>query len=230
MKFSGVRAYLLYCTIHPANTFFPNRKPFEHHVFRRQWRWLWVLLARIDFVSTSKIRAQCLIFKTRRGVYSERLQHVAKCVSIPRGAIWTEFGFFLFEIFSEFLRETTPYFRDPKTAILQTPQFFRYRENQTWVEKGAGVTQELFYRMVQVNFDDDIGVGDVGPGCALQRTAEHYATCAVLLAHNKLLVLMSSMVMSAKRGGFTWSRPKTATFWGKEISYGDGLTRHQKSP
>lgn len=50
----------------------------------------------------------------------------------------------------EFLRETTPYFRDRDIAILQTPQFFRYREEQTWVEKGAGVTQELFYRMVQV--------------------------------------------------------------------------------
>lgn len=51
----------------------------------------------------------------------------------------------------EFLRETTPYFRDPDVAILQTPQFFRHREEQTWVEKGAGVTQELFYRMVQVS-------------------------------------------------------------------------------
>lgn len=50
----------------------------------------------------------------------------------------------------EFLRETTPYFRDQDVAILQTPQFFRHREEQTWVEKGAGVTQELFYRMVQV--------------------------------------------------------------------------------
>ncbi|CAM9751530.1 unnamed protein product, partial [Ectocarpus sp. 8 AP-2014] len=50
----------------------------------------------------------------------------------------------------EFLKETTPYFKDRDVAILQTPQFFRYREEQTWVEKGAGVTQELFYRMVQV--------------------------------------------------------------------------------
>ncbi|CAM9651150.1 unnamed protein product, partial [Ectocarpus sp. 8 AP-2014] len=65
----------------------------------------------------------------------------------------------------EFLRETTPYFSDSEIAILQTPQFFRYRENQTWVEKGAGVTQELFYRMVQVNrnkFDSAICVGTCG--------------------------------------------------------------------
>lgn len=49
----------------------------------------------------------------------------------------------------EFLRETTPYFTDPRIAIVQTPQFFRHREEQTWVEKGAGATQELFYRLVQ---------------------------------------------------------------------------------
>lgn len=53
----------------------------------------------------------------------------------------------------EFLRETTPYFTDPRIAIVQTPQFFRYREEQTWVEKGAGATQELFYRLVQVKAD-----------------------------------------------------------------------------
>ncbi|CAB1118495.1 GT2 [Ectocarpus sp. CCAP 1310/34] len=65
----------------------------------------------------------------------------------------------------EFLKETTPYFKDRDVAILQTPQFFRYREEQTWVEKGAGVTQELFYRMVQVNrdkFDASICVGTCG--------------------------------------------------------------------
>lgn len=39
---------------------------------------------------------------------------------------------------------------DPSIGIVQTPQFFRYREEQTWVEQGAGVTQEFFYRMVQV--------------------------------------------------------------------------------
>ncbi|CAM9274163.1 unnamed protein product, partial [Laminaria digitata] len=65
----------------------------------------------------------------------------------------------------EFLRETTPYFADEDLAILQTPQFFRCREEQTWVERGAGVTQELFYRMVQVNrdnFDAAICVGTCG--------------------------------------------------------------------
>ncbi|CAM9109631.1 unnamed protein product, partial [Hapterophycus canaliculatus] len=65
----------------------------------------------------------------------------------------------------DFLKETTPYFLDREIAILQTPQFFRYRNDQTWVEKGAGVTQELFYRMAQVNrnkFDAAICVGTCG--------------------------------------------------------------------
>lgn len=50
----------------------------------------------------------------------------------------------------DFLRETLPYFLDSTIGIVQTPQFFRYREEQSWVEKGAGVTQEFFYRLVQV--------------------------------------------------------------------------------
>lgn len=42
---------------------------------------------------------------------------------------------------------------DDKIAIVQSPQFFRVTEEQTWVEQGAGATQELFYRVVQVNRD-----------------------------------------------------------------------------
>lgn len=54
----------------------------------------------------------------------------------------------------DFLRETIPYFlEDPKIAILQTPQFFTVDKRQTWVEQGAGVVQEPFYRLVQVNLD-----------------------------------------------------------------------------
>ena len=51
----------------------------------------------------------------------------------------------------DFLRETVPYFEaEPSIGILQTPQFFRRREEQTWVEQGAGSSQELFYRLIQV--------------------------------------------------------------------------------
>ncbi|KAF6829122.1 cellulose synthase (udp-forming) family [Colletotrichum plurivorum] len=40
---------------------------------------------------------------------------------------------------------------DEKTALVQSPQYFRVTDDQTWVEQGAGATQELFYRVVQVN-------------------------------------------------------------------------------
>lgn len=52
----------------------------------------------------------------------------------------------------DFLLETLPYFRaDPKLAILQTPQFFEQKKEQSWVERGAASVQELFYRLIQVN-------------------------------------------------------------------------------
>lgn len=51
---------------------------------------------------------------------------------------------------SDCLRETVPYLSDNTIGIVQTPQFFSRRDEQTWVEQGAGVCQELFYRMEQV--------------------------------------------------------------------------------
>ena len=65
----------------------------------------------------------------------------------------------------EFLTETTTYFQDENLAICQTPQFFRWRKESSWLENGASVTQELFYRMVQVNrnrFGGSICVGTCG--------------------------------------------------------------------
>lgn len=52
----------------------------------------------------------------------------------------------------DFLKElVVEHVADPRTAIVQSPQFFRVTGDQTWVEQGAGATQELFYRVVQVN-------------------------------------------------------------------------------
>lgn len=68
----------------------------------------------------------------------------------------------------DFLYETIHYFEDDKIAIVQTPQFFSVSDNQTWIEKGAGYIQELFYRMIQVNrnhFNGSICVGT----CAVYR-------------------------------------------------------------
>jgi len=53
----------------------------------------------------------------------------------------------------DFLAETLPYLDDPAIAIVQTPQFFRSSNAQTWIEQAAGPIQEVFYRTVQVARD-----------------------------------------------------------------------------
>ena len=50
---------------------------------------------------------------------------------------------------ADFLLELMPYFDDPKTGIVQSPQFFRVLSEQHWLERGAGAVQEFFYRSVQ---------------------------------------------------------------------------------
>lgn len=66
----------------------------------------------------------------------------------------------------DFLKDVLPYFKhDPDIAIVQTPQFFKLKKEQSWVEQGAGIVQELFYRLVQVNrnkFGASICVGTCG--------------------------------------------------------------------
>jgi len=51
----------------------------------------------------------------------------------------------------DFLREMVPYLLDPSIGIVQSPQYFRWREEQTWTERGAGASQEFFYRLEQVS-------------------------------------------------------------------------------
>lgn len=68
----------------------------------------------------------------------------------------------------DFLMELMPYFHDERTAIVQSPQFFRVHETQNWVQRGSAVIQELFYRMIQVsrnNFNAAVCVGT----CAIYR-------------------------------------------------------------
>ncbi|TFK44990.1 nucleotide-diphospho-sugar transferase [Crucibulum laeve] len=55
---------------------------------------------------------------------------------------------------ADFLNTILPYMKKYEdVAIVQSPQFFRPCKEQTWVEQGASSTQELFYRVVQVNRD-----------------------------------------------------------------------------
>jgi cellulose synthase (UDP-forming) len=54
---------------------------------------------------------------------------------------------------SDFLAETLPYFDNPSTGVVQTPQFFRTDPRQTWVERAGNAVQEIFYRNIQVARD-----------------------------------------------------------------------------
>jgi cellulose synthase (UDP-forming) len=85
---------------------------------------------------------------------------------------------------ADFLHETLPYFaREPKLAILQTPQFFRSDPRQTWVERAAGAVQEIFYRSMQV-VRDDLGASICVGTCAIyRRTALAEAGGTALIAY-----------------------------------------------
>jgi cellulose synthase/poly-beta-1,6-N-acetylglucosamine synthase-like glycosyltransferase len=72
----------------------------------------------------------------------------------------------------DFLKETMPYmYADEGIAIVQTPQFFSISDGQSWVEKGAGYIQELFYRLVQVNRDTFNAAICVGTCAVYRRSA-----------------------------------------------------------
>ena len=49
----------------------------------------------------------------------------------------------------DFLAQLLPYLDDPAVGIVQSPQFFRVSPRQTWVERAAGASLEVFYRVVQ---------------------------------------------------------------------------------
>ena len=71
----------------------------------------------------------------------------------------------------DFLDEVLPHMEaDPSLGIVQTPQFFRVLDQQSWMERGAGAVQELFYRNIQTSLSTYEGAICVGT-CALYRRA-----------------------------------------------------------
>jgi cellulose synthase/poly-beta-1,6-N-acetylglucosamine synthase-like glycosyltransferase len=73
---------------------------------------------------------------------------------------------------STFLIETLPYFFvDKLVGIVQTPQFFRVTGGMNWLERGAAMIQELFYRLIQVNRSTYNGAICVGTNAVYRRSA-----------------------------------------------------------
>jgi cellulose synthase (UDP-forming) len=71
---------------------------------------------------------------------------------------------------SDLLNELMPYLDDPTVGIAQSPQYFDTKGPMGWLQRGAGATQEFFYRWVQPSrdaLDAPICVGT----CALYRRA-----------------------------------------------------------
>jgi cellulose synthase (UDP-forming) len=52
---------------------------------------------------------------------------------------------------AEFISELMPYLDDPLVGIVQSPQYFSSPKQMHWLERAAGATQEIFYRLVQVS-------------------------------------------------------------------------------
>ena len=72
----------------------------------------------------------------------------------------------------DLLDETLPYFAlFPEVGIVQTPQYFHVVDEQTWVERGAGAIQELFYRSIQATRARKEGAICVGSCAVYRRTA-----------------------------------------------------------
>jgi cellulose synthase (UDP-forming) len=71
----------------------------------------------------------------------------------------------------DFLAETLPYMEDPAVGLVQTPQYFRSTKEQTWVERAAGATLEIFYRAVQVARDRFGSALCVGSNAVYRRAA-----------------------------------------------------------
>jgi cellulose synthase (UDP-forming) len=70
---------------------------------------------------------------------------------------------------SDLPAEMLPYFAAyPALGIVQSPQYFHVSKHQSWIERGAGAVQELFYRLVQVSRDCHDGAICVG-SCAIYR-------------------------------------------------------------
>lgn len=72
---------------------------------------------------------------------------------------------------ADFLSELLPYMDDPNVGLVQSPQYFRVDDNQTWVERAAGASLEVFYRAVQVSRDRVGSALCVGSNAVYRRAA-----------------------------------------------------------
>lgn len=88
----------------------------------------------------------------------------------------------------DFVKELLPYMQDPKTAIVQSPQYFVADDDvhrRSPLEYGAGQTQEDFYRIIQVSRDRFNGAICVGSNAIYRRAALDSVGGTTQIAHSE---------------------------------------------
>lgn len=85
----------------------------------------------------------------------------------------------------DFLDELAPYFDDPDTGIVQSPQFFDVTPGMNWLQRAAGSTQVLFYRYVQPARDVAGAAICVGTSAVYRRSALDRAGGFAQIGHSE---------------------------------------------
>lgn len=86
---------------------------------------------------------------------------------------------------TDFLLELAPYLDDEQVAIVQSPQYFSTTEEMGWVERSAGATQELFYRMIQPSRDAVGAAICVGTSAVYRRSSLEQIGGFPLISHSE---------------------------------------------
>ncbi|MET3960872.1 cellulose synthase (UDP-forming) [Marmoricola sp. OAE513] len=85
----------------------------------------------------------------------------------------------------DYLLQLVPYFDDAEVGIVQSPQYFATTATMGWLERGAGSTQEMFYRWIQTS-RDALGAAICVGTCAIyRRTALEAAGGFVQIEHSE---------------------------------------------
>lgn len=71
----------------------------------------------------------------------------------------------------DFLHDLVPYLDDPAVGIVQSPQYFATDPAMSWLERAAGATQELFFRLIQPSRDAVGAAICVGTSAIYRRAA-----------------------------------------------------------
>jgi cellulose synthase (UDP-forming) len=85
----------------------------------------------------------------------------------------------------DFLRHLVPYFADPATGIVQSPQCFDTDGSMAWIQRAAGSAQEWFFRWIQPSRDASDAAICCGSNAVYRRSAIDAAGGFARLGHSE---------------------------------------------